>query len=974
MKTLCFASLIFVFYLNAHKAFSQVNIFNDVNPFIGTNAHGHTYPGATLPFGMVQLSPDTRLDGWDGCSGYHYTDSVIYGFSHTHLNGTGCSDYGDVLLMPFKGKGSLLPSDYASPFHHAKEKAIPGYYSVLLKKDSVLCELTTTSRTGMHKYTFGKTESPAIILDLTHRDKLLQSWVEVSPSGEVIGLRRSAAWAKDQKLFFCIHFNTKIVKTEIYKNNQLQTGNKIAGDNIKIIFRFQPVVNPILVKVGISGVDEAGAQNNLNTENPGWNFDSVKTAAYSVWEQELNKIKVEGGSSNERKTFYTSLYHCMLSPNLFSDCDGRYRGMDDSIHKAVNFNYYTVFSLWDTFRALHPLLTLIDQKRTRDFILTFMAQYQQSGSLPVWELWGNETNCMIGYHSAPVIADAFIKGIHGIDAPLALTAMKSSANSGKYGLTSYKKSQFIPADVEHESVSKTLEYAYDDWCIAQMAKQLGRTEDYIEFINRAQYYKNIFDQSSGFMRPRENGRWLVPFDPTEVNNHYTEANSWQYSFFVPHDINTWMEYLGGAEKLSQKLDSLFNTTSKTSGRTQADITGMIGQYAHGNEPSHSIASLYNFCGQAWKAQKTIKTIRDSLYSSKPDGLCGNEDCGQMSAWYVFSALGFYPFCPCDTNYIIGTPLFPKASIYFENGNILQITAKKSTPSNFYVQSAGWNNTSLQKSTISHQKLIGGGTLHFQMDHEPNPTLWSKAEECPTNRIDAESIVLAPWFEYSKSVFKDSVLVKIVNPNNDASVYYSLKDSNHDTLWMLYTKPLYVSSSCTLQAKTYAKSGKTSSLNTALFYKMNSNLSIKLLSKYNPQYHAGGPEGLIDGIRGNTNWRLGGWQGFQDTDFEAILDLGLVKTCKFAGASFLQDAKSWIWMPKELEISVSNDTSSFILLANITHSIADTSMVSTINNLTIEKSFTARYIRFKAKNFGTIPEWHPGKGSKAFIFIDELWVE
>lgn len=970
MKTLCFAAFILIFFLHAEKAFSQVDIFNDVNPFTGTDAHGHTFPGATLPFGMVQLSPDTRLDGWDGCSGYHFSDSVIYGFSHTHLSGTGCSDYGDVLLMPFKGMGSLFSPEYASPFHHATEKAIPGYYSVFLEKDSVFCELTTTFRTGMHKYTFGKTESPVIILDLTHRDKLLHSWVEISPSGEVIGLRRSAAWAKDQKLFFCIRFNTKIVKTEIYKNNQLQSGNKITGDNIKVIFRFEPVVHPILVKVGISGVDETGAQNNLNTENPGWNFDSVKTAAYSTWEKELNKIRVEGGSSNDRKTFYTSLYHCMISPNLFSDCDGRYRGMDDTIHKAENFDYYTVFSLWDTFRALHPLLTILDEKRTRDFILTFLAQYQQSGSLPVWELWGNETNCMIGYHSAPVITDAIMKGIPGLDAQLALEAMKSSAKS----LNSYIKNQFIPANEEHESVSKTLEYAYDDWCIAQTAKQLGKTKDFKEFIKRAQYYKNIFDWSSGFMRPRENGRWLIPFDPTEVNNHYTEANSWQYSFFVPHDVNTWMGYLGGAKNLSQKLDTLFKTPSKTSGRTQVDITGMIGQYAHGNEPSHSIVSLYNFCGQAWKAQKTIKIIRDSLYSPKPDGLCGNEDCGQMSAWYVFSALGFYPFCPGDTNYIIGTPLFPKASLCFENGNKLQITVRKNAPSDFYVQSASWNNAALQKSFISHQKLARGGTLHFEMAEKPNPLLWSRAEECPVNRMEAELMVIAPWFEYSKSVFKDSVLVKMSQPYDDASVYYSLNNSNHDTLWTLYSSPLYISSSCTLLAKTFAKSGETSSLNKAVFHKMDSSHSVKLLAHYNPQYHAGGAEGLIDGIRGNTNWRLGGWQGFQDTDFEAILDLGVVKTCKFAGAGFLQDARSWIWLPKELEVSISDDTSSFAFLANITHSVADTSMETTILNLTIEKTFTARYIRFKAKNFGTIPDWHPGKGSKAFIFIDELLVE
>ena len=507
-----------------------------------------------MPFGMVQLSPDTRLTGWDGCSGYHYSDNIIYGFSHTHLSGTGISDYGDILLMPTVGAihlnaldGAQTEKGYASRFDHRNERATPGYYSVKLDDENIFVELTTTRRAGMHRYTYPATDAANIILDLTHRDKVLDSGLQITGPTTFVGWRRSNAWAKDQLIFFAGEFSQPFTESGIAVDDKQYPDRRDAqGKNIKAFFRFNTASRvPVLVRLAISATGIDGALKNLRAEITDWDFDKVRRAAEKEWEAELSKIQVSGGSEEQLKNFYTALYHTMIAPNLFMDVDGQYRGRDFRNHRAEGFDNYTVFSLWDTFRAAHPLYTIIDQRRTLDFIKTFLAQYEQGGRLPVWELAANETDTMIGYHAVSVIADAVAKGIRGFDLPKAFDAMKHSAESNRFGLDSYKDHGYIGMEDERESVSKTLEYAYDDWCIAEVARTLGHTDDYRRYIRRAQSYKNVFDAQMGFMRPRSNGGWLAPFEPREVSFSFTEANSWQYSFSVPQDVSGLIALMGG---------------------------------------------------------------------------------------------------------------------------------------------------------------------------------------------------------------------------------------------------------------------------------------------------------------------------------------------------------------------------------------------------------------------------------------------
>ncbi|MBI9034128.1 MAG: GH92 family glycosyl hydrolase, partial [Bacteroidales bacterium] len=737
-----------------------------VNPFIGTGGHGHTYPGAAAPFGMMQLSPDTRLSGWDGCGGYHYSDSIVYGFSHTHLSGTGCTDYGDVLLMPTTGElhmdnGAIDPANgYCSKFSHENEKASPGYYSVLLDDYHVQVELTTQKRSGIHKYTFNEGGQAHVILDLLHRDKVLSSNIEIIDDHTIKGHRRSQEWARDQHMYFYIQFSKPFVKHGFEKDGEMTQGQKAEGSALKAYFDFDTKAGEaILAKVGMSAVSTDGAKKNLEAEVGSKTFEETLAEVTQLWENELGKIVVKGGSEDDKQIFYTALYHAFLNPNLFTDVDGQYRGMDLKVHQTEGHDMYTVFSLWDTFRAEHPLFTITQQQRTLDFVNTFIKMYEQGGRLPVWELCANETDCMIGYHSVPVIADAYMKGLRGFDAEKALEAMISSANEDHFGLKYYKKFGYIPASMESESVSKTLEYAYDDWCIAVMAKEMGRTEVYNEFIQRAQYWKNLYDESSRFMRAKMDASWFAPFDPKEVNFNYTEANAWQYNFFVPHDVNSMMEIMGGEVSFSAFLDQLFNEAVETTGRHQADITGLIGQYAHGNEPSHHMAYLYNFAGQPWKTQQKVRQIMTELYTTQPDGLSGNEDCGQMSAWYVLSAMGFYSVTPGLDEYVIGSPVFDEIIINIENGKEFKIIAKGNSPEHVYIQSASLDGVDYQKTFIRHQDILNGSELILQMGAEPNMQWGTKAENRPKTAIENMLIVPVPSIDGVK-VFKGSSTVEI----------------------------------------------------------------------------------------------------------------------------------------------------------------------------------------------------------------------
>lgn len=622
-----------------HKSTS----FNYVDPFVGTGAHGHTFPGATLPFGMVQLSPDTRNDNsWDGCGGYHYSDSSIIGFSHTHLSGVGVSDYGDILFLPFTGKNVSLnsgisenPDDgYRSRFSHENEKATPGYYSVKLDDYNVEVELTSTASVGIHRYTYLNAKDANVLIDLTHRDPVMESTIRVVNEYEIEGFRRSKFWAGNQVIYFVARFSSPIVKSEIFSDNDLLDDIIVSGKNIKATFNFGEIRNNVLeAKVAISAVSTEGARNNLDSEAGNLSFDDARKNAKNIWIKNLSKIEVEGGSEKQKRIFYTSLYHSLLTPNRFMDVDGKYRGMDGEIHQAKDFTNYTVFSLWDTFRALHPLLTITHPEESNDFVKTLIKKYEQFGELPMWELAANDTRCMIGYHGVSVIADAYAKGIRNYNVESAFAAIKNSANVNKRGINLYRQLGYVPSNKSSQSVSKTLEYAYNDWCIAKMAKALNKDTEYETFIARSQYYRNIYDPSTGFMRGKADDRtWIDEhFDPMRIGFDYTEGNSFQYSLFVPHDTNGLIELIGGNSTFNNWLDKLFTTELTEMPEDDSDVSGLIGNYAHGNEPSHHLAYLYNYSGKAWKGQGLTRQIMSEMYADTPSGICGNEDCGQMSA-------------------------------------------------------------------------------------------------------------------------------------------------------------------------------------------------------------------------------------------------------------------------------------------------------------------------------------------------------
>jgi hypothetical protein len=620
------------------------------------------------------------------------------------------------------------------------------------------------------------------------------------------------------------------------------------------------------------------------------------------------------------------------------------------------------------------LFTITQQTRTIDFIKTMIAQFEQGGRLPVWELAANETECMIGYHSIPVIVDAYMKGIRNFDVEKAFEAMKYSAELDHFGLKHYKKKGYIPAHEESESVSKTLEYAYDDWCIAIMAKELDKMADYEKYIKRAQSYKNLFDPSTGFLRAKMNGRWFEPFDPREVNFNYTEANSWQYSFFVPHDINGLTALLGGKELLVERLDQLFTESSETTGRKQSDITGLIGQYAHGNEPSHHMAYLYNYLGQPWKTQQRVRQIMDELYSDKPDGLCGNEDCGQMSAWYVLSAMGFYPVTPGDPIYAIGSPLFEEVTINLENGKYFSTKAENYAPNNIYIQSAKLNGIEYTKSFIRHEDILEGGEMVFIMDSEPNRTWATSEQDLPVSEITDYLIMPVPFVRSGARTFIDTTTIAFGSLIEASDVYFTLDGSEPTLNSTKYVEPFVIEKSQTIKAIAYKEGLPQSNVLEVEFFKIPIGRKIQLRSKYANQYAAGGDLALIDFIRGPLNFRTGAWQGYHGADLDATIDLGSFQLITGIETGFLQDVGAWIFMPLEVQYYVSPDSINFQHIGTVINDVSHNDRTVTMKNFTLNFATKAKYIRVVAKNQGVCPEWHLGAGEPAWIFADEIVIK
>ncbi|MBQ7710490.1 MAG: GH92 family glycosyl hydrolase [Bacteroidales bacterium] len=847
-----------------------------VNPLVGTDGHGHTTPAAIVPFGMIQPGPDTRLEGWDGCSGYHYSDDTLYGFSHTHLSGTGCEDYGDLLLMPVSGEWSVvsgqLRDSYKSHFSHKNETAQAGYYKVLLDRDGTQVELTADRRVAYHRYTYADGTDNAVVIDLHHRDVLLSGKILLR-DGMLVGWRESAAWNPDQHLHFAIRGNVDL--TDVLFN----------ADSTQALVRLPEGSRQLELQVAISGVDIKGAVNNLQAAEYS-DFDAARKGADSTWEAALGKLRVEGGTKEQKSCFYTALYHCMTAPYLWSDVDGRYRGTDNQIHTADSGReVYTVFSLWDTYRALHPLLTQLEPERTVDFVYTAMRNYEQGGELPMWELASHETHCMIGYHAIPMMLEAYIH-LHEADGTLAgytpqqlLAAMVATSNRTAEQ-RAYAEQGYLSSETDNESVSKTLEYAYDDWCIAQMAELAGDSATARTYWVRSQSWQNIID-SDGFAHPKRNGAWLTPFDPTEVNNHFTEANSWQYSTYVPHDIDAWVEHIGGKEKAIAFLDSLFEGHNAMSGRDQADVTGLIGMYAHGNEPSHHAAWLYTLLGQPEKTEKYVHKILNELYSSKPDGLCGNEDCGQMSAWYVLASLGMYEVCPGSGQWVKTTPIFKTSTFPILNSQF--------------------------------------SILNFPDSLRITP--------CP---------VFDDWRMQSE---RDKV--------SDTSAQWEGR---------LPSQPV-----------------RHTEVRTA------TDKHVTYLTQPAPQYTENGPEGMVDNICGNANYRIGGWQGWTG-DMVAVVELDKEKMISVVGLNCLENMRSWIFFPKSVKVEYSLDGKSWKPYGEVQNTtfqpVQSRQEESVTHFFGVVKinPIRAKYIKVTGTNFGKLPDWHISAGEQAWLFVTEITVE
>ena len=709
-----------------------------VNPFIGTDFTGNTYPGAQAPFGMVQLSPDNGLPGWDRISGYFYPDSTIAGFSHTHLSGTGAGDLYDISFMPvtLPYKEADAPLGIHSLFSHDEETASAGYYQVRLKDYNINVELTATERCGIQRYTFPEADA-AIFLNLRKAmnwDFTNDTRIEVVDSVTIQGYRFSDGWARDQHIYFRTRFSKPFASVQLDTAAVIKDGKRIGSSAIARFDFHTRAGEQILVTTAISGVSMEGAARNLAAEAPADDFDKYLAVTRKNWNEQLSKVEIKSNDIDEKVKFYTALYHSMLAPTIYSDMDGAYYGPDKQVHQADGWTNYSTFSLWDTYRAAHPLYTYIEPQRVNDMVKSFLAFSEQNGRLPVWNFYGSETDMMIGYHAVPVIVDAYLKGIGDFDPKKALAACVATANIDEYrGIGLYKKYGYVPYDVtdhynsENWSLSKTLEYAYDDYCIARMAEKLGEKQIADEFDKRSLNYKNVYNSQTTFMQPRNNkGSFIENFSPDDYTPHICESNGWQYFWSVQQDVDGLISLVGGKERFAQKLDSMFTYNPSADEDLPIFSTGMIGQYAHGNEPSHHVIYLFNAIGQPWKTQKYAAEVMHELYKNTPAGLCGNEDCGQMSAWYVFSAMGFYPVDPISGKYEIGTPMYPEMKMHLANGKTFTILAPAVSKENIYIQSVKLDGKPYDKSYITHEQIMNGSIFEFEMGNKPGK-VWYEIE-------------------------------------------------------------------------------------------------------------------------------------------------------------------------------------------------------------------------------------------------------
>ena len=940
-----------------------------VNTFVGTGGHGHTFPGPVLPFGMVQVGPDTRYEGWDGCGGYHYSDSVIYGFSHTHLSGTGIPDYSDVLLVPQQGKLNTVPGykkagGFGSAFKHSKETALPGYYHVEME-NGITADLTATLRCALHRYRFSNPKGKRyIIIDLGYRDRVLEVAASKTSSTSVAGRRISEAWAAHQHLHFNLETSIPFTKTKWIQDKE--------EGNYLFVMEFPEGVKEISVRVGISGTDEEGAASNLKAELTNFDFDVVRARATLAWDTELGKIQVKSSQKDVLTNFYTALYHTCVHPSLWTDVDGRYRDYNDQIQKSES-SLYSVFSLWDTYRGANPLYTITQPQRVVDFVESFHQQYKSTGLLPVWTLSNNETNCMIGYHSVSVITDAYLKGIPLQDPKGLLEAMIATSTEDQFGKKQYEEIGFISANTLAESVSRTLEYAYDDWCISKFAEKLGEADIARKYQIRSANWMNLIHPETRFFQPRKDGVFLPFFKPNEVNHHFTEANGWQYSLAAPQHIQALIDMHGGNEGMVNFLDTLFLGSSSMSGREQADITGLIGQYAHGNEPSHHMAYIYNYCGAPEKTQFFVDSILKTFYTNTPDGLSGNEDCGQMSAWYVLSSMGFYPVSPGSPTYAIGRPMMDKVLIHGEKADF-EINVLKNSAENKFVQSISWNGKAYQKLFITHQMIVDGGVLEITMGPKPNKQV-ANYELDLRNEI-SPGFVPVPFFTTNQTMFETNMEVGIdVLFFEKGKIYYSFDGVKFQPFYKRGGKNIRLTETTEVYAKVVREDGNESKVIKTLLTKYVRDKKITLSTEYANQYSGGGPQALVDGQEGTEEYRGTEWQGTFGKNVQGVIELNEVKEVSMVQFSYLQDQKSWIFPPKSISIEVSTDGVNYRKLGKVPGLTVKEGAGLKTGEINFEMAPTScKFIRFSVENYGPCPDWHLGKGNQTWLFLDEITVK
>lgn len=963
-------------FLFLFAAISAQDLSTFVDPRIGTDAHGHTFPGPTMPFGMVQLSPDTRLEGWDGCSGYHNSDLTIHGFSHTHLSGTGCSDYGDILLMPTVSNPDLTngSSGYASSFQKSNEIIKLGLYSVKLDKHGIQVRLTSTLRTGMHEYTYPNGTEPSLVIDLAHRDKVVRAGFTEFIADGVSGYRVSNAWAKEQHVYFALKTSVPIKRHEY------------SSDSLKVVLFFdRPANGKILVQCAISAVDERGAQSNLQSEWAGFNFEKTFKENVTEWNKMLSRIKVETKDIKKKRIFYTALYHCLVAPNLYQDVDGRYRGMDLKVHKGdLNNPRYTVFSLWDTYRAAHPLYQLVYPDYNRKFILTFLGQYKEAGRLPVWELAGNETFCMIGNHSIPVIADALLQSPQSYTSKEKqdlIEAIEATLFKNEFCSQSIFRTGYISSDQAGESVSKTIENSLDYAAYEKLVEQFGNKDQKDSLIYYSSYYKNIFNELTGHFQAKQNQMFISPFNPREVNHHYTEANANQYLFGAHHDVAGMIECISrGFEakyhrnpfmdrrlKLELRLDSIFYTTSIMTGREQADITGTIGQYAHGNEPSHHYAYLYNYSGKSYKAQKIVNKIMTELYTDEPNGLCGNEDCGQMSAWYVFSSMGFYPVVPFGGMMDLGIPQFSSVQISVPGKPIISIATDRKQ-GDTYVSSFLHN----ARANQIRFPLKYGDKLFYQMSLKPGMNIFE--DDIHKCLIEETDFMPLPYIMEGESYFNENTMITLRSPIEKSEIHYYIGDNSKT--YVKYEDPFSISTNTSLHfrsCRTVEGEKECTPWLTSQFKQRPQGISLQVLTEYAPQYSGGSRSALIDGQNGSSDFHDGKWQGTQGENIELILSLdeSWNKEISSIKINALQDSRSWIILPEQVEFFTSTDGETYQSAYIAKHQIDPMDEKKIIHSFEYKNPVKFSNLKLVIKNSGQLSSSHIGAGGNSWIFLDEI---